>query len=161
MNGKFSQGHWSNSSDSDDLRSPQADYAPAVWKTELAHTLDGFVRNLVGDNRDGSVLVLNAGHHAHHFRDRVYAADIAARATALFGKVIWKTTTFVIPSWRNNKHKKVDQPHDYIMCSMTDVQCWNISWVGSIKEEHYSDFLHYKAPVYNLLNARMIHEITG
>ena len=155
LNGVSTQGHWRNSNDSNMLRMPQSEFMPATWRNNLPDTLDTFVKPLV-DKNSHSVLILNAGHHKHFFDNRTYAAQVS-QAAKYFTQVVWKTTSFIMPLVRPAlKPGETWYPHDRVMCSQPAVTCFNLSWSKNVSSEHFTDFLHYTAPVYNLINAQMV-----
>ena len=166
MYGKFNQGHWSNTTDDDGLRKPSKVYTPAVWKTDLPDTLTGFLRQMVdAGDRNSSVLVLNAGHHVHHFLESEYCDKVISRAVGLFGQVIWKTTScqtraiqkaYELAGLGAYYLASTNHSHDNIMCSKEGVKCLDISWITEVPDEDYIDPIHYRAPVYNVINTQMM-----
>ena len=156
FNGAFLQGHWNSSADSDMLRMPLSEHIPVIWRSDLPDSLNTFLKYRV-DKGNNSVLVLNAGHHRHHFNNKSYSLQIASLAAKYFSKVIWKTTSYIIPGGRpQDNSEEIGFSHDNIMCSIPAVTCLNLTWAKNVTAEHFTDFLHYTAPVYNIINAQMI-----
>ena len=156
FNGAFLQGHWNSTADSDMLRMPLSEHIPVSWRTDLPRSLNSFLKNRV-DKEAYSVLVLNAGHHKHFFDNRSYCLKIASRASKHFSKVIWKTTSYIIPGGRPKEEPgQTGFSHDNIMCSIPTVTCLDLSWAKNVTAEYFTDFLHYTAPVYNMINAQMV-----
>ena len=156
--GAHIQGHWMNSTDTDDLRQPMLTLQPAVWKVDILGAIDGFLKTLIGD-RKNTILVLNTGQHAHGFGVEGFGASVHASAIKVFEQVVWRTTTSRMPSMRDKDrdqrvHERTKQ--DDIMCAISNLACLNISWTQDLEQGNYSDWLHFKSPVYNLINAQMV-----
>jgi hypothetical protein len=152
------QGHWMNSSNSDDLRKPETTLHPPLWKTDIHGAMEGFLKTLIGVKKN-SILVLNTGQHVHGFGAQGYGASVHALASKIFEQVAWRTTTSRMPSMRDQNrdprlHERTQQ--DDIMCAIPGITCLNISWTQDLGESNYSDWLHFNAPVYNLMNAQML-----
>ena len=155
------QGHWMNSTDSDDLRKPMTTSQPPLWKTDIHGAMEGFLKTLVGD-RKNSIIVLNTGHHVHGFGLEGFGASVHALATRIFEQVVWRTTTSRMPSMRaKDRDPRLHERnvHDEIMCAIPDLTCLNISWTQDLDQSNYTDWLHFKSPVYNLMNAQMISSL--
>jgi hypothetical protein len=97
---------------------------------------------------------MNIGHHAHLFKNKEYANKIASAANQNFDQFIWKTTTISTYDFELDYYD-----HDYVMCSIEHVICFNTSWTHKLlghSTEYMWDVYHFYSLVYNILNTELM-----
>ena len=125
-----------------------------------------FMKKNVPDNFF-SILILNAGYNANNFtfgdgKDKVvnikYASLVRDSAVITFDQVIWKTCSAPNPDPEIDSRERdaYFHPQDSAMCSLQNITCFNLSWTELLEPHHYSDSLHFKASVYNLMNLKLL-----
>jgi hypothetical protein len=154
FNGMFCHGHWSDNGDYDSFRSPLREFYPAFWTYGLTDTFLHFMKGLISDNTF-SVLILNAGAHAHFFSNEEYTSLVRDTAHNVFEQIIWKTNSARDPTEKGATN--TNHPHDLTMCSTGYFDCMNLSWTEYLNGTDFVDLLHFKAHVYNYMNVQLMY----
>ena len=97
-----------------------------------------------------TVVVMNVGHHPHSLAEPGLANLIVDKAReSHIDQFIWQTTTGTMGSL-----------HDLIFCGFANVTCVNTSWTVLVNTSTLMwDPIHYRAPIYNVLNIELLHHI--
>lgn len=111
--------------------------------------------------------VLNAGLHSHNFELASERHQLAAALQRNNIQSVWKTTTFqksqllalehpvataAATSSSNSRHA------DEKMCQALDT-CFNLSWTNRLQPDLYFDDLHFREPVYRILNEDLLVQL--
>jgi hypothetical protein len=107
-------------------------------------------------------LVTNVGFFEFH--ESIPPRSYMQWCRALSDKVIWKTTTAVqhesreMPNEQRPRFNRVDEE----MCGTKHVHCLDTSWTVKVdSEKDYFDSIHFREPVYTMLNDQLIDLIRG
>jgi hypothetical protein len=146
------------SSDTNSLRAPEPQEAHAPkWSTGMENYLLNVFRPKKVD-----YLITNVGFFEFH--ESIIPAKYLQWCQTLSDRVIWKTTTAVQhetiakPNEQRPRFNRVDEE----MCGTKHVHCLDTSWTVKVdSEKDYFDSIHFREPVYTMLNDQLIDLIRG
>lgn len=98
--------------------------------------------------------VLNAGLHAHNFGNASVQAELQQALQGAHIKSLWKTTSFR----KSQLPNPVARTTDTDMCRVLG-ECFNVSWTSRLQPDLYFDDLHYREPVYRILNEDLLIQL--
>eukprot|EP00557_Chaetoceros_sp_GSL56_P010436 CAMPEP_0176481224 /NCGR_PEP_ID=MMETSP0200_2-20121128/2704_1 /TAXON_ID=947934 /ORGANISM="Chaetoceros sp., Strain GSL56" /LENGTH=248 /DNA_ID=CAMNT_0017877411 /DNA_START=699 /DNA_END=1445 /DNA_ORIENTATION=+ len=123
-----------------------------------------FIRNFVEKlNPKPTFFVFNEGIHAHRdFTNKKVRRQIvrALRESGMIG--VYKTTTkYRLHNITNNNIMETSMIRDYELdfCKKVDL-CLDLSWTWHVPMDYYSDYAHFKEPVYSWQNIQLM-ELLG
>jgi len=144
-------GHWSpaDNESNHDHRPLDHEFQPYRWQYSIADALTNIAAKL---EPKPSVLLLNAGHWPNSWGEESHRQSVLTLALSLFDRVIWKTTNA-----RNDS-----MPGEYVhdeACTFPGVECMNVEWTKYLSSTDYTDFVHFRPPIYTDLNIQFIHQL--
>lgn len=119
----------------------------------------GIIRHHISDMQlQPALVVLNAGLHSHDFRDVEKAQQLQQSLRDSGMKSVWKTTTYRKSELRKDAISGATlRKTDERMCRLLDA-CFNISWTVDLHPDLYFDELHFREPVYRILNEVLLEQ---
>jgi hypothetical protein len=129
------------------------------------------------------IAILNAGLHAHNFGDPSVRQELVSALNASNVLGIWKTTTpqksqlasstttvtgrsnqsslplsLLSPATASHNAGFVPRPTDRQMCQELS-GCLDLSWTVHLRPDLYFDDLHFREPVYRILNEDLLQQL--
>jgi hypothetical protein len=117
--------------------------------------------------------ILNAGLHAHNFGDPEVRQELVEALAASNIVGLWKTTTpqksqlIASPTADTTTGTGTISNHssfptvrtDRDMCQVLSGGCLNLSWTVHLRPDLYFDDLHFREPVYRILNEDLLQQL--
>lgn len=131
------------------------------WQDVLRHHVGAL--NMPG--RNGPTVFLNAGLHPH----ALHPGDFANLTSDSHPRMhlVWKTTTYskrVVADTADTTDRERDarraiDENDQRFCR--EMGCLNVSWTRTVARRHFHDAVHYREPVYRVLNEQVMDYVSA
>ncbi len=154
------QGHWQDHGDYDIYRKPFDHPVISFWKkNDISQFFGDVLPNL---KIKPSIVLFNAGLWIDESDNNYFQPDhiknIISSAFKIVPRVIYKTTTYT-KDLRNAYFSYLQsvtpnfifpyKAREDLMCSISGVECFNVSWTRCVNNSTFVDDYHFKADIYN------------